>query len=195
MFRKLIEGLLYGTGFAIAFVAVVTLYFQVVVPNPMMANKQASRVELSGGKPAEVVTSTAANKREFQLHKDGMGSMTIPPQGGILSLAIIEGPADGNRPSTFQAWVTESEAFVVRTKGDKPEVEKVPYPDGDAADYASGLVYNNVGFQEANASLTVSADEIQKLKTGLPSSRDFGYNGTFKITTDGVVFFLPNEYE
>lgn len=194
MFRKLFEGLLFGAGFAIAFVAVVTLYFQVVVPNPMMANKQASRVELSGGQPAEVVTSAAASKREFQLHKGGMGSMTIPPRGGVLSLAIVDGPADDNRPSTFQAWVTESEAFVIRTKGDRPEVEKVPYPDEDATDYASGLVYNNVGFQESNSTLTVSADEIQRLKNGLPSARDSGYNGTFKITTDGVVFFLPNEY-
>ena len=28
-----------------------------------------------------------------------------------------------------------------------------------------------------------------------PRFSKFGYNGTFKITTDGVVFFLPNEYE
>ncbi|MBI5041948.1 MAG: hypothetical protein HZB57_12350, partial [Gammaproteobacteria bacterium] len=88
MFRKLFEGLLFGTGFAIAFVAVVTLYLQVMVPNPMMANQQASHVELSGGQPAEVITSTAASKREFQLHKGDMGSMTIPPRGGVLSLAI-----------------------------------------------------------------------------------------------------------
>ncbi|MBI5041947.1 MAG: hypothetical protein HZB57_12345, partial [Gammaproteobacteria bacterium] len=100
-----------------------------------------------------------------------------------------------NRPSTFQAWITESEAFVIRTKGDKPEVEKVSYPEADPAEFASGLVQNNVGFQEANSTLTVSASEIQRLKNGLTSSRDLGYNGTFKITTDGVVFFLPNEYK
>jgi len=113
----------------------------------------------------------------------------------MLSIAVLPHDSGLSRPSTFQAWVTESEAFIISTEGETPTVKSVPYREHKAVDYASSLVHDNIGFVKQNLTMPVPSSEIEALKRGSPGGRGDFYNGSFRITEEGVVFFMPNEYE
>ena len=198
MMRKLLHGLLLGAGFGLAFSVVVTVYFNLVLPQ--ILNNQTKSPDMSGGSTATVVPSEDTgqgikySKRKFKLHKGATHERRIPVNGGILSIAVIDTPENMNRPSTFQAWVTEKNAYIVTTEGETPTVKEVPYPEQKAVDYAGDLVRDGAGFREENMTVHVNHTEIEKLKAGMPAKRDEVLNGRYRITTEGVVFLLPNEY-
>jgi hypothetical protein len=52
----------------------------------------------------------------------------------------------------------------------------------------------NLGFGAQQSTMTVSADELSRLKSTGDSSRDESLNGKLKISTEGVVFVQPNPY-
>jgi hypothetical protein len=199
MLRKLLQGLMFGFGLGIALAVVLTIYFQFVLPNMIQVEMHAP--DMAHVDPAEVVPieepkviGRQKTTREFRLRAGNAHERRIPENGGMLSISVIETPAGNSRPSTFQAWVTESEAFVIKTEGLTPKVLKVRYPSDKAVDYAGKLVYDNVGFREQNMTVEINHIEVQRLKEGKASSRDEYLNGSLRITEDGVVFLIPNEF-
>lgn len=196
MFKKLISGLVFGVGFAIAFVAICIIGFSYVAPT-ILENASKKSPDMAGGTETTVVPIENEQKsvRKFTLDKGREEERKIPAGGGMLSIAALEEDSGKNRPSSFQAWVTESEAFIISTEGDIPAIKKTLYPETKAVDYAGTLVYDNVGFQKQNITMPIEESEVSRLKSGKPSGRDDSLNGQLRITPEGVVFFLPNEYE
>lgn len=196
MFNKFLQGLVYGSGFAIAFVVIWAIGLVYVLPAAIeRSNKKTP--DMSGASTESVVPITESTKlnREFKLHKDSEYDRKIPKNGGMLSIAILEEDSGKERPNSFQAWVTETKAFVISTEGDVPNIKEVPYETIETVDYASKLVRDNVGFRKQNSSMPISETEITRLASGKPSSRDNYVNGKLRATKNGVIFFLPNKYE
>lgn len=196
MFKKFLSGLVLGAGFAIAFVVIWAIALSYLIP-AVLENATNKSPDMVGGTESTVVPIDIkpASSRKFTLHKDQEEERTIPVGGGILSIAVLEEDSGKIRPSSFQAWVTESEAFVISTDGDIPTIKKVPYPETKAIDYAVTLVYDNVGFQKQNITMHVKEGDVNRLKDGKAASRDEYLNGQMRATVEGVVFFIPNEYE
>ena len=159
--------------------------------------QQSSLPDMAGGSETTVVTIENGNEsgRTFTLHKGREEERKIPVGGGMLSIAVLAEDSGESRPSTYQAWVTETEAFAIKTEGDVPTIKKESYPETNAVDYAGNLVHDNVGFQKQNMTMPISESEVRRLKSGKASSRDDFLNGQLRITPEGVVFLLPNEYE
>ena len=193
MLKKFIHGMLFGAGFSIAFIAIWSVYIYLLIPG-MIANSQPT-TKLSQGKPVEVIPIDPNAERKYSLHIHPYSKMEVPDGGGILSIAIIEAPEDSKRPSTFQVWLTENNIYKIRTDGESPIVEEISYPDTDPVEYLNDLVRKNAGFRKGNSKMTIDINEVQRLKNGQKSLRDKHLNGSLRITTDGVVFFIPNEYE
>ena len=196
MLKKFLNGLVFGAGFTIAFVAIWTISLSYVVPT-VFENATKKSPDLAGGTETTVVPIEKGQEsvRSFKLHKGREEEWKIPVGGGILSIAVLEEDSGKSRPSTFQAWVTETDAFAIKTEGDIPTIKKASYPKANAVDYAGTLVHDNVGFQKQNMTMPISESEVRRLKSGMASSRDDFLNGQLRITPEGVVFLLPNEYE
>ena len=197
MWKKFVQGLFFGSGAAIAFVAIWIVSASYVIPAAMkeIANQTP---DMSGGKPADVIPLAedgSVPTRQFELHKGMEHERKIPQGGGMLSIAVLPADSGYSRPSTFQAWVTESEAFIISTEGVIPTVKAVPYRSRNAVDYASTLVQENVGFVKQNLTMPINKSEVESLKRGKKSVKGDFYNGEFRITDNGAVFLLPNEYE
>ena len=196
MWKTFIKGLIFGSGAAIAFIvwSVASLYYVFPSVSKDLSNRT---VDLSDVREAEVVapSETRPRDRQFELFKGAVGERTIPEGGGMLSVSVRPQDSGHSRPSTFQAWVTESEAYIVQTEGDVHTVKQMPYREHDAVDYASALVQENFGFVKQNVTFSVDGSEVNSLRNGRQPGRGRLYNGEFRITTEGVVFLLPNEYE
>ena len=195
MFKKFIHGLIFGAGAAIAFVAVWLVAMTYVIP-PALEKMTNKTPDMSGGEVAQVLPAepSQAHSRDYKLHKGREERRKIPANGGILSIAVYDDDGISERPSTFQAWVTENSAFIISTKEDIPTVKSVPYPSSKEVDYAGTLVHENVGFKEQNMTMHIHESELNQLKSGKQSREDF-LNGEYRITNEGVVFFLPDKYE
>ncbi|WP_025820695.1 hypothetical protein [Shewanella marina] len=196
MFKKFLNGLVFGSGFAIAFVAIWAIGLSYVIPM-VIENTSNKEPDMSGSKIESVVplAKDTTKKREYKLHKGAEYERKIPMNGGMLSIAIFDEDSGKDRPNSFQAWVTKNEAFIVSTEGDIPTIKRVPYKTTIPVDFASNLVHDNVGFHKQNSTMTISEIEIKRLKDGRPSSREGYLNGELRMTENGVVFLMPNKYE
>jgi hypothetical protein len=194
MLKQLLRGFFFGIGFTIALAIVWSAYSYLILPTIVSRSFAASQVRSIDGDPVNVVPIKPAqppDERKFELHLGAHSRMQMPPGGGILSLAITDAPKTSDRPSTIQAWITESEAFLIETDGETPTVKKVPYP----VQYASELVHEYAGFRAGNSTMMIDAADVGRLRNGIPSERDDFMNGSFRITKEGIVFFIPNRFE
>jgi hypothetical protein len=113
----------------------------------------------------------------------------------VPTLASTDSPIGAKRPSSVQAWVTESKAYLIKTEEMTPTVSEVAYPAAEPERFASQLVAEHAGFRKGNSTMTISAGDVRALKGGRASHQGSHLNGTLRITSEGVVFFLPNEFE
>jgi hypothetical protein len=196
MLKKFSHGLMFGAGFGVATVAVWLIAMSYVVPAALEKITERSP-DMSGAEPAAVVPleEKTDDVKPFKLHIGEELERKIPKEGGMLSIAVLPHDSGHSRPSTFQAWVTETEAFIISTEGEMPIIKPVPYREHKAVDYGGWLVRENVGFVKQNLTRPIQKNEIEALKKGISSGREAFLNGTFRISESGVVFFLPNEYE
>ena len=150
-------------------------------------------------KVAEVAPSPEAvesiTTREYSFFKNSGSKMEIPEGGGILSLAKLPTGPKATRQRTFQLWLTATELWKIRTNETTPEIEKIPYPSSNPVDFLDEYINKNIGLGAAQGTMTVSANEIANIKNAVNSDRDNHMNGKFHITTEGVVFFLPNPFK
>ena len=197
MLTKLLHGFFFGIGFAVAFALVWSIYSFVALPAVITSTFEESPARTIHGEPVEMMPvgpTESADERKFELHT-GVPKMELTSGGGILSISITDAPANSDRPSSIQAWITESEAFLIETVGETPTVKKMPYPKNDAVKHASDLVYEYAGFRASNSTMTIAATDVRRLKDGRPTERARHMNGMLRITKEGVVFFVPNRFE
>jgi len=99
MLRKLLNGFLFGLGFAAAFAVAWTIYTMYIFP--IMWSGKIAGIESEGhpGSEAAVVPGERRSNRNFSVFKN-TACMTIPSGGGILAIAVL--PASGSdRPERF----------------------------------------------------------------------------------------------
>lgn len=198
MLRKFVQGLMFGAGFGVAFAAVWIVSFSYILPE--VIDFGYKEPEFSNPRVAEVVTTkdsklpAPAKPTEYRFFKHHE-RMKIPAGGGILAMSPMPQKAGEHRPATYQLWLTSSELWQIRTIEDKVEVEKLPYPDDASVETLYKLMNERLGVYAGQATMTVSADEISRIRSGARSTRDRALNGKLSVTTDGVVFVLPGPYE
>ncbi|EGM78975.1 hypothetical protein Rhein_0833 [Rheinheimera sp. A13L] len=196
MFRKFLSGLVFGFGFAIAFVFVAYVGLQLIIP--AVINNSNKTPEFSDAKPAEVIEQESAShprlgaESNFKLYKDSRAKMQVPDGGGILSIASIQTPSGNKYPSTYQLWITQSEFWQVKTSEETVEIEKLDYPAIQPINAVESTMRKQAGY--AMSTMTISSEEVSVLKMGQGSWHDKDMNGRMKITKEGVVFIQPNEY-
>ncbi|GAB4126153.1 MAG: hypothetical protein Tsb0027_25450 [Wenzhouxiangellaceae bacterium] len=196
MLRKFLHGLVFGSGFAVAFLVILAMGVVYFLPS-LIDNSIKNKFDMSDAKEVKMIPSKHENnsKRDFSLYNDLHYESKIPENGGKLSIVIFEEDSGNDRPDSFQAWVTETEAYVISTNGDVPKIKVVPYDTDNPVDYASDLVFDNVGFHRLNTTMEISETEINRLMAGQSLPRENYMNGDLRITDDGVVLLIPNKYE
>jgi len=198
MLKRFLDGLVFGSGLAIAFVAIWTLAMWFVIPSmlesvattskqPEFTNPQAARI-------AEPAPSSTSERKDFSFFKHSGERMKIPPGGGILAMSPMTTAKGSKRPSTYQLWLTESKLWQIRTVEENAEIEELPYPKDASVTDLDNLMRKNLGVSARQSSMTVSAEDVNTLKSTGTSRRDETLNGRFRISVEGVVFVLPNPY-
>ena len=196
MFNKFLSGLVFGSGFAIAFVLIAYLGLQVIIP--AVINSANKAPEFSDSKSAEVIEQESSSTyqkttdTDFKLYKNSRSKMEVPAGGGILSIASINTPTGNKYPSTYQLWITESEFWQVKTTEQNVEIEQLEYPTVLPIDAVDATMREQAGY--AMSTMTVHSETITSLKMGKGSWHDENMNGKTKITKEGVVFIQPNEF-
>lgn len=197
MLKKFVDGLVFGSGFAIAFVIVWTIWMSFVMSHLITSfTTQAEPPEFRNPREAKVATpspSTLQESKQFSFFNHSGTQMEIPAGGGILSMAPATTTSGSKRPSTYQLWLTETKLWQIRTAEDKAEVEELPYPKDAGARDLEKLMIEKFGY--AQSTMTISAHDISTFRATGSSSRDKTLNGTLKISTEGVVFVIPNPYD
>lgn len=200
MLKKFIDGIIFGLGFAVAFVIIGSLGLAYVVPRmlestvtktkePKFANPTEARVIQATPNVAE-----PDKKEEFSFFKNSGERMNIPAGGGILAMAPVDTPAGSTRPCTYQLWLTESSLWQIRTIEGRAEIEKLTRPENATVKDLDRLMHEKLGMMARQSTMTVQGEEIKGLKSGT-SWRDQSLNGKLSLTVEGVVFVLPNPYK
>jgi hypothetical protein len=194
VFKKFINGLIFGSGFGIAFLAILYFGLQIILPG---VNESSDRVpEFSNAQKAEVieqeerVASLDKSSRDFKLYNDTRPKMEVSSGGGIFSIAAVFTPPENIKLNTYQLWITKNEFWPIRTLGDEVEVELLEYPSIAPVDAVQATMRKQVG--SAQSTMTVSSEEITSLQLEHGSWHEQDMNGKMKITKDKVVFFMPN---
>lgn len=196
MFKKFLSGLVFGSGFAIAFVFIAYIGLQVIFPAVLSSSdktpefndsKSAGVIEQESSSMAQIAAGTS-----FELYKNSRAKMQVPTGGGILSIASVNTPTGNKYPSTYQLWITESEFWQVRTTEQNVEIEKLEYPNVLPIDAVDATMRKQAGY--AMSTMTFHSEAITSLKMGHGSWHDQDMNGKTKITIEGVVFIQPNEF-
>ena len=196
MFKKFLSGIVFGSGFAIAFVFICYLGLQVVIPT--LVNRSNKAPEFNNEKSASVIeqetssTPQVATDTDFNLYKSSSAKMEVPIGGGILSIASVNTPAGNKYPSTYQLWITESEFRQVKTTGQNVAIEQLKYPNILPIDAIDATMRKQAGY--AMSTMTIHSETVTSLKMGKGSWHDQDMNGKTKITEEGVVFIQPNEF-
>ncbi len=199
MLKRLVDGLVFGCGFALAFVSIWTAwsigmaYFMPRVMESAMTTKEPDfkkPVDTQAVAPPD----GTPERKEFSLFKHSAERMKIPQGGGILAMSPMNTVAGSKRPSTYQLWLTDSKLWQIRTVEEKIEIEELPYPANASVADLDKLMRKSLGFAARQSSMTVSADELSTLKSTGSSSRDGSLNGKLGISVEGVVFVRPNPY-
>lgn len=127
MLKKFLDGLVFGGGFAIAFVAIWTIGMLFVVPRMMesitTSTKQPEFHNPTEAKIADPAPASASEKRDFSFFKGSGERMKIPPGGGLLAMSPISAAQGSKRPSTYQLWLTDSKLWQIRTVEEKAEID------------------------------------------------------------------------
>ena len=198
MLKKFLDGLIFGTGFAIAFVIVCAIGLYFVMPSILTSATVETR-QPTFDNPKEAVVAEpqpgmSPENKAFSFFKDSGERMKIPVGGGILSMSSIATSKYSNIPSTYQLWLTENKLWQIRTTEEKVEIEELPHTENMKVDDLDQLMFKNLGMNARQSTMTVSAEEINRIKTSGTSSRDDSLNGKLKISVEGVVFLLPEPY-
>jgi hypothetical protein len=199
--RKFLDGVLFGGGLALAFVMVWTLWslgMAYFMPR-MMESAMTTTREPEFRKPVEAravgpAPDAAAGHRDFSFFKHSAGRMKIPPGGGLLAMSPMSTAAGAKRPSTYQLWLTDAKLWQIRTVEEKVEIEELPYPANASVTDLDSQMRKSLGIAARQSTMTVSADELARIRTTGGSSRDEGLNGKLGISAEGVVFVQPNPY-
>lgn len=198
MLKKFFEGFIFGSGFTIAFVIIWWIGMIFVMPRMVashtMETKQPEFKNPKEAKIAEPNSTLERESKEFSFFKDSGERMKIPQGGGILSMSQVSTAKGSKRPSTYQLWLTENKLWQIRTIEEKAEIEELPYPKNASIDDLNKLMFEKLGTGARQGAMTVSAEEINRLKSSGDSFQDDSLNGKLKITVEGVVFILPNPY-
>jgi hypothetical protein len=198
VFRKFVDGLAFGAGLAISFVAASCLAMYFVLPRVMGPPvTETSIPKFAKPEDAQVVTPdprAPAKARDFSFFRHSADRMAIPPRGGILAMAPVTTPSGATRPTTYQLWLTEAGLWQIRTIEDKAQVERLPRPEGASVGDLDRLMREKLGSMARQSTMTVSEVDVQTLRSSGTSSRDATLNGKLSVTVDGIVFLLPNPY-
>jgi hypothetical protein len=198
MLKRFINGLVFGSGFAIAFVLVGAIAMNYVLPRLVTsAITETKQPEFKNPKEAEVVkpdSKLPPETKDFSFFNSG-GRMEIPSGGGILSMSPVSTAKGSKRPSTYQLWLTESKLWQIRTNEERVEIEELPYPKNASITNLDQIMLKSLGIASRQSSMTVSPESIAMLKSTGRCDRDETLNGKLKISTEGVVFVVPNPYE
>ncbi|MGA8204089.1 MAG: hypothetical protein WB812_06180 [Woeseiaceae bacterium] len=199
MLKKFLEGLVFGGGLAISFVVVWAIGMYFVLPSQMTSYATHTK-EPKFKNPSEAVLKEPESKieteqKEFTFFKESSSRMAIPTGGGILAMSPITTAKGSKRPSSYQLWLTESKLWQIRTTEEKVEIEELPYPKGGSVKDLDDIMFENLGVGSRQSAMTVSPEEISRMKSTGSSWRDESLNGSLKISVEGVVFVLPNPYE
>jgi hypothetical protein len=198
MIRKFLEGLVFGGGFGISFIAI--WYIAAYIVTTLMIS---SEVNISSDELAEITETTTANvireqpesrkHRDYSFFKSTSIPMDIPNNGGILSMAKLPTQPEAKRPSTVQLWLTKNEFWLIKTTDSAPEIKRLAYPAGNPKEEANEIIFKYSGYNSGMSSTTVSEQTISMLQQGFASARG-SMNGKLQITEENVVFLQPNEY-
>jgi hypothetical protein len=199
MLKKFLDGVVFGGGFAFAFVAIWTIWtvgMSYFMPR-ILASAATTTKEPEFKKPvdAQIVSPApggAPENKDFSFFKHSAGRMKIPQGGGILAMSPMNAVPGSKRPSTYQLWLTESKLWQIRTVEEKVEIEELPYPANASVTNLDSLMRKSLGFAARQSTMTVSADELSRLKATGNSSRDDSLNGKLRISVEGVVFVQPD---
>lgn len=196
MFNKFLSGLLFGSGFALAFVLIAYVGLEVILPSAISSSDKTP--EFHEFKSAEVIEQQSplspqvSTDTDFKLYKNSTPKMEVPVGGGILSFASINTPSGNKYPSTYQLWITESEFWQVKTTEQDIKIEQLEYPTVLPIDAVNVTMRKQAG--NAMSIMTVHPETITSLKMGKGSWHDKDKNGKTKITKEGVVFIQPNKF-
>lgn len=198
MLKKFLDGLIFGTGLAIAFVMITAIGWYLALPKILSSATVETR-QPTFDNPKEAIVAEpqpgfAPDDREFNFYKDTGARMKVPAGGGILSMSPVTTTKGAIRPSTYQLWLTENKLWQIRTTEDKAEIEELPHTKGMQIEAIDKLMSDNLGMGARQSSMTVSSEEIRQIKTTGSCGRDQMLNGAMKMSTEGVVFVLPNPY-
>jgi hypothetical protein len=198
MLKRFLDGLVFGSGFAIAFVAISALAMSFVIPSMMervaTTTKQPEFNNPREARVADRAPASTPERKDFSFFKHSGERMKIPPGGGILAMSPMSTAQGSKRPSTYQLWLTESKLWQIRTVEEKVEIEELPYPKDASVTDLDSLMRKNLGLGARQSTMTVSAYDVSKLRSTGESSRDDSLNGTLRISVEGVVFVQPNPY-
>ncbi len=199
MLKRFLDGLVFGAGFAIAFVAIWALAMSFVIPSMMesVATTATKQPEFNNPKEAQVADPAPAGtpgREDFSFFKHSGERMKIPPGGGILAMSPMTTAQGSKRPSTYQLWLTESKLWQIRTVEEKVEIEELPYPKDASVRDLDNLMRKNLGVGARQSTMTVDAHDVNTLRSTGDSRRDDSLNGKLRISVEGVVFVQPNPY-
>lgn len=198
MLKKLLDGFVFGIGFAIAFVIIWAIAASLITAKmrTSLATHQPPFHHPKQAQIADVPPAGATGNRGFSFFKHTeLEQEKVPVGGGILSISTVTTPGGAKRPSTYQLWLTDSKLWQIRTIEEKVETEQLVYPADATMTGLDSLMLKNLGFQAAQEStMPVSGEELRQLKTGDDSWRNASMNGKLRITADGIVFVEPNPY-
>jgi len=201
MLKKFLDGVVFGCGFAFAFAAIWTIwtigmaYFMPrIMESVVTTTKEPEFKKPVDAQFVDPVPGGAPEKRDFSFFKHSADRMKIPQGGGILAMSPVNTAKGSKRPSTYQLWLTDSKLWQIRTVEEKVEIEELPYPANASVADLDSLMRNSLGLAARQSTMTVSADELSRLKSADNSSRDDSLNGKLRITVEGVVFVQPNPY-
>ncbi len=195
MFKKFLQGLIFGSGFGIAFVTILIIGIYYIAPT--IFRNEFKELEFTNPKEADGVTlqeDQVLKKRNYRFFK-GKSTMEIPSGGGILAMTVLPTDKEAERPRTYQIWLTESELWQIRTNSDSPQIEKLPYPKSDPVEFIDKYMDDSIGAFSGISKMTVSMETLSELMHGGDTCRDDHLNGELILTKEGVVFVLPNLFE
>src|SRR6266581_7531325 len=201
MLKKFLDGLIFGCGFAIAFLAICTIWtigMSFVIPKMMdpftTTTKDPEFKNPTDARIVDPAPGSASEKKDFSFFKHSGERMKIPTGGGILAMSPMNTAKGSKKPSTYQLWLTDSKLWQIRTVEDKSEIEELPYPPNASVTDLDNLMRKSLGFAARQSTMTVSAEELSKLRSTGESWRDDSLNGKLRISVEGVVFVQPNPY-
>ena len=201
MLKKFLDGLVFGCGFAIALAALWTIWsFGMAYFMPRILDSAITATnepEFKNPVDAQIVDPApggAPENKDYSFFKHSAERMKIPEGGGLLAMSPMNTGKGAKRPSTYQLWLTDSKLWQIRTVEDKAEIEELPYPANASVTDLDRLMRKSLGFAARQSTMTVSADELGRLKSTGGSSHDDSLNGKLRIGVEGVVFFQPNPY-